>query len=138
MSVSVENYNITNVYKPPSSRISPTTLPTLPFPSLYAGDFNCQPVDWGYTITSSDGESLAAWAASNNLAVLYNPKDPASFLSGRWGTGRNPDLDFVRFDSDSSLPDRCVLEKFPRSQHRPSLVTPPKLVSPIPSKPVKR
>ena len=39
---------------------------------------------------------------------------------------------------DSRVPDRCILEKFPRSQHRPSLIVPPKLALPVPSKPVKR
>ena len=49
-----------------------------------------------------------------------------------------PDLAFVSMDSDSRLPDRHVLKKFPRSQHRPSLITPPRFVSPVPSKPVER
>ena len=40
----------------------------------------------------------------------------------------------VSIDSDSRLPDRHV----PRSQHRPSLITPPGLARPVPSKPVKR
>ena len=135
--VDVANYNIINVYKPPPSRISPSSLPMFPSPSLYAGDFNCQHVDWGYNPTSTDGECLAAWAANNNLALLYNPKGAASFLSGRWGTGTSPDLAVASADPDSPLPDRRVLEKFPRSQHRPSLITAPKLVAPVPSAPVK-
>ena len=32
--VDVANYNIINVYKPPPSRISPSSLPTFPSPSL--------------------------------------------------------------------------------------------------------
>ena len=39
---------------------------------------------------------------------------------------------------DSRPPDRRVLRKFPRSQHRPSLTTPPKLKVPAYSDPVKR
>ena len=39
---------------------------------------------------------------------------------------------------NSRLPDRCVLEKFPRSQHRPSLITPPRFAMAVPSMPVKR
>ena len=31
-----------------------------------------------------------------------------------------------------------MLEKFPRSQHRPSLITPPRFARPVPSKPIKR
>ena len=134
--VDVRNYNIANVYKPPRSRMTSTSLPTFPAPSLYAGDFNCQHVDWGYNTTNSDGECLAAWASNNNMSLLFSPKDAASFLSGRWGTETNPDLAFASFDSQH--PDRRVLEKFPRSQHRPSLITAPKLGAPVPSRPMKR
>ena len=56
--VDVAGYKIVNVYKPPRSRITPTTIPTFPHPSLYVGDFNCQHVNWGYNTTSPDGESL--------------------------------------------------------------------------------
>ena len=136
--VDVASYNIINVYKPPPWQITSSSMPTFPSPSLYAGDFNCHHVDWGYNTTNSNGEHLAAWAANNNFALLYNPKDAASFLSGRWGTGTNLDLAFASIDSDSPLPDRRVLEKFPQSQHRPLLITAPKLVTPIPSAPVKR
>jgi len=48
--VDVAGYKIVNVYKPPRSRLTPTTIPTFPHPSLYAGDFNCQHVNWGYNI----------------------------------------------------------------------------------------
>ena len=42
--------------------------------------------------------------------------------------------------SDCTHPpsNRCVLEKFPRSQHRPSFITAAKLMAPVPSEPVKR
>ena len=39
---------------------------------------------------------------------------------------------------NSRLPDRRVLEKFSRSQHRPSLITPPRFAMAVPSIPVKR
>ena len=45
---------------------------------------------------------------------------------------------FASFGQDSRLPDRRVLGKFPRSQHRPSLIMPPKLKVPANSDPVKR
>jgi len=44
----VAGYKIINVYKPPSSRLTPTAIPTFPHPSLYFGDFNCQHVNWGH------------------------------------------------------------------------------------------
>ena len=56
--VDVAGYKIINVYKPPRSRFIPTAIPTFPHPSLYAGDFNYQHVNWGYNKTSPDGESL--------------------------------------------------------------------------------
>ena len=138
MCVDVDGYNIVNVYKPPPTRLQASDFPVYRHPTLYAGDFNCQHVDWGYDTTTADGECLASWASSNGLTLLYSPKDAASFHSGRWKTDTNPDLAFASVDSDSRLPDRRVLGKFPRSQHRPSLITSPRLAHPKPSKPVKR
>ena len=123
MCVDVDGYKIINVYKPPPIRLLVSDLPVFSFPCLYAGDFNCQHVDWGYDANSADGEYLVGWARTNNLALLHNPKNAASFHSGRCNTNTNPDLAFVSTDLDSHLPDRHVLEKFPRSQHRPSLIT---------------
>ena len=48
--VDVAGYKIVYVYNPPRSRLTPTTIPTFPHPSLYVGDFNCQHVSWGYNI----------------------------------------------------------------------------------------
>jgi len=136
--VDVAGYKIANVYKAPRSRITPTAIPTFPHPSLYVGDFNCQHVNWGYNTTSSNGESLDFWATSNNLGLLYNPKETASFFSRRWNVVTNPDLAFASLGRDSRLPDRRVLGKFPRSQHQPSLITPPTFKVPAHSDPVKR
>jgi len=68
---------------------------------------------------------------------LYNAKETASFFSHRWNVGTNPDLAFASFGQDSRLADRRVLGKFPLSQRRPSLITPPKLKVPAHSDPVK-
>ena len=107
-------------------------------PCLYAGDFNCPHVDWGYNTNSADGDCLLAWASSNNLSLLHDPKDKSSFHSGRWNTCTNLDLAFTTVGSDSRLPYRRVSEKFPRSQQRPSLITPTRLSLPVPGRPVKR
>ena len=127
-----------NIYKPPYTKLEEDSIACFEKPCIYAGDFNCQHTDWGYNNTNSDGECLADWALNNNLALLHNPKEAANFHSARWRTGTNPDLAFASVDNDSSLPNRRVLEKFPRSQHRPSLITAPKPVTPVPSVPVKR
>ena len=68
----------------------------------------------------------------------YNPKETASFFSRRWNFGTNPDLAFASLGQDSRLPDRRVLGKYLRSQHRPSLITPPRFKVPAHSDPVKR
>ena len=62
----------------------------------------------------------------------------ATFHSGRWNTGTNPDLTFVSVGPDSHVPDRHILEKLPRSQHQPLPIVPPRLALPVSSKPVKQ
>ena len=136
--VDVDGYKIVNVYKPPTTRLRTLDLPVFPHPCLYAGNFNCRHADWGYDDNSPDGECLAGWASINCLALLYNAKDSASFYSGRWNTGTNPDLAFASVGPKNRLPDRRVLEKSPRSQHRPSLITPPRFAMAVPSIAVKR
>ena len=87
---------------------------------------------------SPDGECLAGLASINCLALLYNVKDTASFYSSCWNTGTNPDLAFASVGPNSRLPDRRVLEKFPRSQHRPLLIPPARFAMAVPSMPVKQ
>ena len=113
-------------------------LPVFPHPCLYPGDFNCCHAHWSYDDNSPDGECLAGWASINCLVLLYNANDAASFYSSRWNTGTNPDLAFASVAPNSCLPDRRVLDKFPRLQHRPSLITPPRFAMAVPNMPVKR
>ena len=113
--VDVDGYKIVNVYKPPPIRLQVFDLPVFPQLCLYAGDFNCQHVDWGYDANRGDGECLAGWANTNNLALLHNPTDSASFHSDRWNTSTHPDLAFLSINLVSRLSDIHVLEKFPRS-----------------------
>ena len=133
-----DGYKIVNIYKPPPIQLQTSDLPVFPHPCLYAGDFNCPHADWSYGANSVDGECLAGWASINFLALLYNPKDAASFYSGRWNSGTNPDLAFASADLDNGLPDRHVLEKFPKSQHRPSLIIQPRFALPVPSMSAKQ
>ena len=115
--VNVDGYKIINVYKPLPTRLLTLDLPVFPHPCLYAGDFNCCHADLGYDDNSLDRECLAGWESINCLVLLYNAKDAASFYPGRWNTGTNSDLDFASVGPNSRLPDRRVLDKFPRSQH---------------------
>ena len=64
--------------------------------------------------------------------------DALSFFSGRWNIGTNPDLVFASVDLNSSELDRRTLEKFPKSQHRLSLIAASKNLAPVPSEPHKR
>ena len=136
--VDVDGYKIVNVFKPPPTRLRSLDLPVFPYIFLYAGDFNCRHADWAYDDNGLDGECLADWASINCLALLYNAKNPASFYSGLWNTGINPDLTFASVGPNSCLPDRSVLEKLPRSQYRPSLISLPRFAMAVPSMPVKR
>ena len=109
----------------------------VPHPIFYAGDFNCPHVNWSYRTSTADGECLVAWASLNGLDPLHDPKNVATFHSGCWNTGTNHDLTFVSVGPDSRVPDRSILEKFPRSQHRPSPIVPPRLALPVLRKSVK-
>ena len=82
--------------------------------------------------------ALFFWASLNGLVHLHDPKNVTTFHSGRWNTAITSDLTFVSVGPDSRVPDRRILKKFPRSQHRPSPIVPPRLALPVPSKPVKR
>ena len=46
--VDVDGYKIVNIYKPPPTRLQVSDLPVFTHPCLYAGDFKCPHVDWGY------------------------------------------------------------------------------------------
>ena len=128
--VDVDVDRIVNVYKPPPTRLQASDLPMFPHPVFYAGNFNCSHFNWDYRASSGDGKCLVAWASLNGLVPLHDPKDVATFHSGRWNTSTNPDLTIVSVGLDSRVPDRRMLEKFPRSQRRPSLIVPPRLALP--------
>ena len=136
--VDVDGYKIVNVYKPPPKQLRTLDLPVFPQPCVYTGDFNCHHADWGYDDNSLDGECLAGWASINCLALLYDAKNAVSFYSGCWNTGTNPNLAFASISLNSRLPDRRVLEKFPRSQHRSLLITSLRFAMAVPNMPVKQ
>ena len=77
--VDVDGYKMVNVYKPPPTQLQSLDLPMFPYSYLYAGISNCLHDNWGYNDNNPDGECLASWASINYLALLYNPKDAASF-----------------------------------------------------------
>ena len=127
-----------NVYKPPTNKLQPGSLPDAPAPAVYAVDFNCWNTDWGYKTTNPDGGYLADWASTADAVLQFNPKEPHSFISRRWNTETNPDLAFTKVIGQESLPVWRILDRFPYSQHCPSLITTPLLVQLMEGKPVRR
>ena len=115
---------VINVYKPPSKTWSNTVIQQEIHPAIYVGDFNSHHSLWGYTNNNEDGDKLVKWAESLNLFLVHDLKDLPTFQSGRWQRGYNPDLCFVtRAQDDKPLKaSRRVLNKFPRSQHRPVII----------------
>ena len=95
---------------------------------IAGGDQNCRLDNWGYSDSNLNGKNLADLATTKKLLKLYAPKQPASFISGRWKRETNPDLTFST-QIYETVPERYVLKKFSRSQHRPFLITTPPLIS---------
>ena len=125
------------MYKPPN--IPFTHLPQYQHPAIYAGDFNCQHTLWGYRNDTTDGTMLNDWASNLDLTLLYDNRQPNSFCSGRWQTQTNPDLAFTTSNSaHTNCVHRIVSDLFPRSQHRPSIITHDALIKPTPSAPILR
>ena len=91
-------------------------------------------------VTTATVRSVIAWLAEQVLIVVSSctmAKLPRAFTLGLWNTGTNPDLAFANVDPYSCLPDRRVLEKFSKSQHRPSLITTSRFALSVPNVPVK-
>ena len=111
----VNNINIVNVYKSPSSRFNQSSLPSAPTPVIYAGDFMGRHTNWGYRTTNDDGEFLVEWSSTIKANLLYDPKEPHTFSSGHWNTNTNPDLAFAKLDNKAALPVIETLSRFPHS-----------------------
>ena len=89
------------------------------------------------TDSNQNGNLLAHWLCTNNLHTLYDQKQPNSFQTARWNSGTNPDVTFSTH-LRGIIPTREVLEQFPQSQHRPSLIRTMPLISFTRSAPIPR
>ena len=138
ITVSIDDLTVVNFYKAPKSDFTPP--PSYHHPVIYSGDFNGHHKNWGYKENNLQGEQLADWASNNDLMLLYDNKEPKTFLSAIWNSTTNPDLTFTSQDRNSNLPSvtHRVGKKFPRFQHRPSFIKHPALISPCISTPVSR
>uniref|UniRef100_H3AA56 Endonuclease/exonuclease/phosphatase domain-containing protein n=1 Tax=Latimeria chalumnae TaxID=7897 RepID=H3AA56_LATCH len=117
--IRISQFKVANVYKPPVNH----GLLLLYHPAIYAGDFNSHHTTWGYRESDQSGADLANWASLNELHLLHDPKQPATFHPARWNQGYSPDLSWVTSAGDQPLPATCrVLGNFPHSQHRPILI----------------
>lgn len=133
--IQVNDLKILNIYKPPNTEWDFSNVPNYSHPAIYLGDFNSHHTSWGYHTDDIAGEQLTTWASSNELYLLHNPKDKATFWSARWNRGYNPDLTFITTDDDGiPLPaSRRVCDMFPNSQHRPIIIEIGLSITSIPS-----
>jgi len=84
------------------------------------GDFNSDHPDWRYDTPNNDSDTLLEWASCSDLVLVYDPKQRNTFC---WERHFSPDLCWVSYSGGGPLPaGREVLDDFPCSQHRPSLV----------------
>ena len=110
ISTKVDDNTIINIYKPPPSRLEPTSIPDVPAPAIYAGDFNSNHTDWGCNNTNHGSITLTEWASSIDAMLLYNPKEPSLFTSGRWNPKTNPDLAFSKNLLHQTLPTPTLIQ----------------------------
>ena len=122
--VRVGGFHIANVYKPPSETWEcPTPFPVLPHPTVLIGDFNSHHPDWGYSEPDSDGDQLQNWASCNDFHLIHDSKQRGTFRSARWNRDYSPDLCWISTVGGHPQPTSCtVLDDFPHSQHRPSVI----------------
>src|SRR6218665_3989275 len=121
--VQVGDFMIANVYKPPSAGWLSHLPPSLQHPAIYVGVFNSHHSDWVYRDMDDNGEQVAEWAAYNVLRTTFDAKQRGTFHSSRWGRDYTPDLCFTSTVGDQHVTaTQAILDNFPRSQHRPSLI----------------
>ena len=122
--IRVGGFHIANTYKPPSERWdSQNPFPALPHPTVLVGDFNSHHPDWGYQESDLDGDQLQNWASCNDFHLVHDAKQRGTFHSARWKREYSPDLCWISTVGGQPQPASCtVLDDFPHSQHRPSVI----------------
>lgn len=120
LSVDLGKITIASVYKPPGADFIFTEPDNFRDnrTKIIIGDFNSHNVNWGYNETNEDGEKVEEWAEANGFSLIFDAKLPASFNSGRWKRGYNPDNIFTS-ENIATLCKKEVLTPIPKTQHRP-------------------
>lgn len=116
---------VINIYKPPNQAWPNPACQVELHPAVFVGDFNSHHTQWGYQRNNDNGTSLSNWAESANLFLVHDLKQLPTFYSARWRRSYNPDLCFLTKDKNERplKTTRKVLKAFPRSQHRPIIIT---------------
>uniref|UniRef100_H3BFN6 Endonuclease/exonuclease/phosphatase domain-containing protein n=1 Tax=Latimeria chalumnae TaxID=7897 RepID=H3BFN6_LATCH len=109
--IRVGELTIINVHKPTLVQWPDLNI----HPSIHLGDFNSHHTIWGYE-DNYNGVAIVQWASLEDKFLLFDAKDQGTFHSSRWQREYNPDLCFLSKDS------KAVLDDFPNSQHRPSII----------------
>ena len=134
MATEIEGITVVNMYKPPNIKLQSNSILDFASPCIYAGDFNSHSTTWSYQSINPDGKTLESLASAAGLQLFYDPKQSDSFHFERWNSTANP---YMVFANISLTPERLVLTPFPKSKHRPSLISPVNPISPISRKAVK-
>ena len=124
----VQETTIVNVYKPPPSELYPTPGVT--------STANTQT-----GVIDRLQRMVRRWSTGHPVpkqCYCMTQRSPPSFFFARWNTYTNPDLAFAVGRSCDPKPERRIIDRVPRSHHRPSIIKVPSLVQPIAGKPVKR
>ena len=102
--------------------LCPVTCPP-PSSYIYIGDFDSHHTDWGYSSEDANGARLTEWASLSNITLVHDSNQRGTFTSARWQRDFMPDLCWVSAINSGPLPALpSVLDDFPRSQHRPTIV----------------
>ena len=79
----MEGTVVISVYKPPNTPLQDNSIPIFAPPFMHGGDFNSHSTILGYCNTNANGIALENWASAASVQLLFDPKQPDSFHSGR-------------------------------------------------------
>jgi hypothetical protein len=87
---------------------------------LICGDFNSHSPCWGYGSLDAKGEEVEQWIISNQVVLLNQPEDNATFYSRVWRTTSTPDLAIA--SGIQKITTREVCEQLGGIDHRPVIL----------------